>query len=106
MAANTASAGRLKKLDSIHIEEIRIYTGSFRISLVESLNLKTNDPPLELRKNELGLRFLYKLKSNTSYIEILNTLDDRENQNYEEKVRSIKPTEVYPRRLEQSSMEE
>ena len=67
---NTASAGRLKKLDSIHRQGIRIYKGAFRTSPVEA-----NDPPLDLRRNELGLRFLYKLKSNSSYIETLNTLD-------------------------------
>ena len=35
---------------------------------------------LELRRNELGLRFLYKLRSNTTYTEFLNTLDNREDQ--------------------------
>ena len=57
---NTASAGRLKKLDSIHREGIRIYTGAFRTSPVSALHVEANDPPLVLRKNELGLRFLYK----------------------------------------------
>ena len=46
-----------------------------------------------------------KLKINTSYIETL-TLNDKEDQNYEENERSIKPTDVYPRRLEQRYMEE
>ena len=59
---NTASAGRLKKLDSIHREDIRIYTGVFRTSPVETLYVKSNDPLLELRKNELRLIFQYKLK--------------------------------------------
>ena len=31
----------------------------------------------------MGLRFLHKLKSNTSYIQKLNTLDNSENQKYE-----------------------
>ena len=79
---NTASAGRLKKQDSIHWEGIRIYAGAFRTSTEESLYVEANDPLLELRRNELGLRFLYKPKSNISYIGILNTLDDREDQNY------------------------
>ena len=35
--------------------------------------------PLEIRRNELGLIFLYKSKSNSSYIETLNTLDNNEN---------------------------
>ena len=49
----------------------------------------------------MELRFLYKLKCNTLYIETLNTLDDRENQNYEENKKPIKPMGVYLRRLEE-----
>ena len=83
------------KLYSIHREGIRIYTGAFRSSPVEAYN-----PPLELR-------FLHKLKSNTSYIETPNTLDDREDQNYEVNERSIKPMGVYQyRKMEQRYMEE
>ena len=48
---NIASAGRLKKLDSIHREGIRIYTGAFRTSPVEALRVEANDPSLELRRN-------------------------------------------------------
>ena len=69
------------------------------------MHVEANYPPQEIRKNKLGLRLLYKIKSNTSYIETLNTLDDREDQNYEENERSIKPTGVYLRRLEQRYME-
>ena len=69
---NTASAGRLKKLVSIHREGIRIYTGAFRTFLVEALHVEANYPPW----NKLGLRFLYKLISNSLYIDTLNTLDD------------------------------
>ena len=64
------------------------------------------DPPLKLKRNELGLRFLYKLKINTSYIEIINTLDDSEDQNYEENERTLKPMGVYLRRLVRRYMEE
>ena len=57
------------------------YSGTFKTSQVESLHVKANDPPfLELRRNELGLRFLYKLKISTSYI--INILDDSKDQNY------------------------
>ena len=52
---------------------MRIYTGAFRTSPVESLHIEAYDSLLELRKNKLGLRFLYKLKSNTIYTESLNT---------------------------------
>ena len=57
--------------------------------------VEANDPPI-----------LYKLKRNSSYIETLNTLDDREDQNYEENQRSIKTMGVYLRKLEQRYMEE
>ena len=92
---NTTFAVRLKNLDSIHREGMKIFTGAFRTTSVEALHVEANDPLLELRKNELELKFLYKLKSNTSYIETLNKLDDREDQNYEENERSIKPTGVF-----------
>ena len=71
---NTASSGRLKKLDSIHREGTRIYTGGFRTSPIEALHVEANDPLQELRTNKLRLRFLYKLRNNTSYIETLNKI--------------------------------
>ena len=81
---NTASVGKLKKLNSIHRDGIKIYTGAFRTSLVEALHVEANDLPLELRRNELGLRLMHKLKSNASYVETLNTLDNGYDQNYKE----------------------
>ena len=74
---NTASAGRTKKLDSIHREGIRIYTGAFRTSPAEALHVEANNTLVELIRNKLRLRFLYRLKSNSLYIETLNTLDNR-----------------------------
>ena len=64
---NTAFPGKLKKLNSIHRKGIRIYTDVFRKSPVELLHIKAYDPLLVPRKNELGLRFLYKLRSNPTY---------------------------------------
>ena len=84
---NTALPGRLKKLDSIRREIIR---GAFRPSEVEAMLIEADDLPLELKRKELGLRFLSELRSNTSYIETLNTLDDSEDQNYKENEGSIK----------------
>ena len=65
-----AATGRLNKLDSIHRESKIIYTGAFRTSPAESLYEKINDHPLELIRNGLRLRLLYKLKRNSSYIDI------------------------------------
>ena len=47
---------------------------------------------LKLRRNKLGLRFLYRLRSNTVYTKSLNTLDDKDNQNYKENEEVTKPT--------------
>ena len=61
----------------------------------ESLHVVAYDSLLELGRNELGLRFLYKLRSNTIYTKSLKTLNDRDNQNYEENKGAIKPTGVH-----------
>ena len=62
-----------------------IYMEAFRISPIEALNVETN-----MRKNELGLRFLYKLKINLIYTESLITLDDSKDYNYENKERATR----------------
>ena len=64
---STASPGKIKKLDNIHREGIRIYTGAFRTLPVKSLYTEAGDPTMELKRNELGLRSLYRLKSNSIY---------------------------------------
>ena len=61
---------------------------------MEALHAEAKDPSLEL-----GLRYLYKLKSNPAYIHTLNTLDDSEDEKYEESERSIKPIGVQLRNL-------
>ena len=77
-----ASPERQKNLYSIHREGIGIYTCTFKTSLVKSLHAEVCDPTMELRRNELRLRLLYRLWSNSTYKESLDTLDDREDQNY------------------------
>ena len=57
------------------------------------------DPPL-------GVRFLYKLRSNTTYIESQNTLNDGVDQNYKENERATKPTGVHLKKLGQGYMNE
>ena len=64
------------------------------------IHVEANDPPLGLRRNELGLRFLYKLRSNATYAGKLNTLKDSEDQKYEENERATKPTGVNMRNSE------
>ena len=79
---------------------------AFRTTSVESLHAEAYDPTIELRRNKLGLKFLYRLRSNTKYTESLNTLDDREDQNYEENKGTTKPTGLHLIKLEQCYMGE
>ena len=44
---------------------------------------------------------MYKLRSNTTYTKSLNTLDDREDQNYEENEGATRPTQVNLKKLDQ-----
>ena len=72
---------------SINKEGIKIYSRAFKMSSIESLQAEAYDPLLVLKNNELGLRLLYRLRSNTTYTEStesLNTVDDIEDKNYEE----------------------
>ena len=57
----------------MHRESITKHTDTFRTSSVK--HAEAYNPPQELRRNEQGLRFLYKLRSNTTYTESLNILD-------------------------------
>ena len=59
---STASLGRLKKNLVAYTEKcegIRIYTDAFRISPVETLHAEVCDPNMDLKSNELEIRFLY-----------------------------------------------
>ena len=60
---SSASRTKLKELDVVHNMGIRIYTGAFRTSPVESLYVDSHQLPLDLRRHELGLRYTMRLKS-------------------------------------------
>ena len=53
----------------------------FRISSVESLPTEACDSTMELKRKKTGLRFLYRLKSNSKFTKSLNTLNDKKDQN-------------------------
>ena len=76
------------------------------MSPIESLHPEAYNLPLELRSNELGLIFLYRLRNNATYTESLNTLDDRKNQNYKKNEGATKPKGIHLRKLEQEYMKE
>ena len=58
------------------------------------------------KKERNKAEILYRMRSNTTYTESLNTLDDREDQNYEENVRATKPVGVHQRKQVQEYMRE
>ena len=48
-----------------------MYMGTFRMTPVESLHAEACDPIIGLRRKDLRLRFLCRLRSNTTYTECL-----------------------------------
>ena len=60
---SSACKSRLKELDVVHNMGLRICSGAFRTSPVESIYVDTEEIPLYLRRQELGLRYLMRIKS-------------------------------------------
>ena len=58
------------------------------------------------KKERNKAEILYRMRSNTTYTESLNTLDDREDQNFKENEGAAKLTGKYLRKLEQEFMKE
>lgn len=63
---SSASKSDLQNLDTIHNMGLRICSGAFRTSPIESIYIDTDQLPLDLRRQELGLRYLSRLKSASS----------------------------------------
>ena len=59
-----ARKSNLDALNVVHNMGLRICSGSFRTSPVESLYLDTHQLPLDLRHEELGLCYLMRVKCN------------------------------------------
>lgn len=51
----------LRQLDTVHHEGIRLCTGLFRTSLVESLYIIAHDKPLWLRRDYIGMSYVVRL---------------------------------------------
>ena len=60
---SSACKTRMKALDAVHNMGLRICSGAFRTSPVESIYVDTGELPLDLRREELGLRLLFKIKT-------------------------------------------
>ena len=71
---SSACETQLKKLDVVHNMGLRICTGAFKTSPIESIYVDAEQLPLELRREELGLRYYVRLKSsvNNPAVQVLN----------------------------------
>ena len=63
---SSACKSELKKLDVINNMGLRICSGAFRTSPVESIYVDTEQLPLNLRREELGLRYINRLKNSSN----------------------------------------
>lgn len=76
---SSACKTTLKELDVVHNMGLRICSGAFRTSPVESIYVDTDHLPLDLRRQELGLRYVARMKSapkNPSF-QLLKETDSR-----------------------------
>ena len=72
----SASKVALAKLDPVHNQGLRLSLGTSRSSPVESLYVEAQEPPLEIRREKLGLQYILKLKANPvnpAYDVVFNT---------------------------------
>ena len=69
-----ATESRLKLLDPIHNEGLRIATGAFRSSRIQSLYVESNSPPLKFRRVEYSLNYYSRiLYANSRISRIINS---------------------------------
>ena len=73
----------LEKLNVIHRHGLRLCLGAFKSSPIESLYVEANEPPLELRRQELSMRYSLKIKSNPDNPVYDAIFKDRDRVNYE-----------------------
>ena len=59
----SANRATLARLEVVANEAMRIATGAFKSTPVSSLQVLTNEPPLDSRRQELMLRYYYKIRS-------------------------------------------
>lgn len=83
---SSATKTSLKMLNTIHHQGIRLCTGAFRTSPIESLYADAGEPPLTTRRDKLSLQLYSRIKSMPStptYNSVINHQDEIfANQNY------------------------
>ena len=91
MLENIMLPWKTQKLESIQRESIKIYTGVFKTTPLETLYIKAIELPLDLRIKMMGLMHLYKLKSNPTYTEFIVSLCEEEDHINDGNKKAIRP---------------
>ncbi|XP_023241135.1 uncharacterized protein LOC111639474 [Centruroides sculpturatus] len=79
----SARESTLRMLDPIHHQALRLCTGAFRTSPVQSLYADAYEPPLSLRREQLSLFYYIKQKSHTKSSADCTVLDTPLNRLFE-----------------------
>ena len=75
LAYGSASEALLRKLDAVHNEALRLCSGAFKSSPIESLYILMNEPSLTDRRKDLMCRKFFQIKchsQNPAYNHIIN----------------------------------
>ena len=57
----------IKRLNTVHNEALRLCTGAFRSSPIQSLYVEAEEPPLDLRRLDLSTRYYTRTISNPNF---------------------------------------
>ncbi|GBM55706.1 hypothetical protein AVEN_196605-1 [Araneus ventricosus] len=91
IAYGYASNSALKKHDTVHHSALRICSGAFRTSPVQSLYVACHQLPLSLRRQKLSLQYYFKILSTTNHPLQHNTVSRFLNRLY-----NVRPTDIRP----------
>ena len=59
----SASCRELENIESVSNQAIRIASGCLKSTPISSLQVITEEPPLQIRRDKLSLKYNYKVKS-------------------------------------------
>ncbi|GBM26151.1 hypothetical protein AVEN_196980-1 [Araneus ventricosus] len=63
----SAAKSVVQQLDTVHHQGLRLASGAFRTSPVQSLYVITGEPCLKLRRERFSLKYYFKIKQNPSH---------------------------------------
>ena len=93
----------LKGPNTIHPQGLRLALGAYSTSLVESLYMEVDEPPLTLSCEKLALQYATKLKSCPFNPVYDCTFNPKYKQHFERKGKAIKPFGLWMKSTQQES---